>query len=344
MYAPNNAYQRQTFFEQIESHINLYALSLNNLIISGDFNCCLNSIDRCPPTHLTDTSRSKLQGLIDKFQVYDIWSKIHDKVTGFTYVDTYNKTQSRLDYIFATTGFLHNNRCTLKEPCYKTIDHKLVSTELCVKGNNRGPDYWKFNAELLKDCLYCENVKSLINDVVKNYNQVSKIYLWEMLKVKIKEYTISYCYKRSKNQQNKILELQKQLDSLCNTNNDIELEKVRSELDTLLEKEAKGAFIRAKAEWCDKGEKCSKFFLNLETKRQAKNIIENIKGSNDNILSTDLDIINEISLFYENLFKAKNKENNHEIKKYLENTLLPNKLSKNDKIQRNKPIDSVEIK
>ena len=38
----------------------------------------------------------------------------------------------------------------------------------------------------------------------------------------------------------------------------------RAKLDSLLEKEAKGAIIRSKAKCCDKGEKCNKFFLNLE--------------------------------------------------------------------------------
>ena len=52
--------------------------------------------------------------------------------------------------------------------------------------------------------------------------------------------------------------------------NEDEMENIKSKLDSLLEKEAKGAFIRSKAEWCDRGEKCSKFFLNLEAKRQVK--------------------------------------------------------------------------
>ena len=52
--------------------------------------------------------------------------------------------------------------------------------------------------------------------------------------------------------------------------NEDEMENIKSKLDSLLENEAKCAFIRSKTEWCDKGEKCSKFFLNLESKRQVK--------------------------------------------------------------------------
>ena len=99
--------------------------------------------------------------------------------------------------------------CTLKEPCYKTIDHKLISRVICVKGSNRGPGYWKFNFELIKDSVYCKNVQELINSLVIKYNQLSKKNIWEVLKVKIKEYTISYCYKHSKNQQREIIQLQK---------------------------------------------------------------------------------------------------------------------------------------
>ena len=345
IYAPNNESQRRSFFEQIENHINMYASNISHLVIAGDFNCCLQDIDRNPPTHLGDTSRNILESMIDKLHVYDVWSKAYNNNPGVTYVDKYHKTLSRLDYIFVTKCFLQSNMCTLKEPCYKTIDHKLISTVIGVKGSNRGPGYWKFNSELIKDSVYCKNVQELINSLVIRYNQLSKKNIWEVLKVKIKEYTISYCYKHSKTQQSEIIQLQKKLDRMCtNTDsNEDEMENIKSKLDSLLEKEAKGAFIRSKAEWCDKGEKCSKFFLNLEAKRQVKNVIEKLKGHDGNVVSKDSDILNEISFFYENLFKAEKIETTR-ITNYLDNVLLPNKLSKHDETLSNKTINSKEIK
>ena len=72
IYAPNNESQRWFFFEQIENHINMYASNISHLVIAGDFNCCLQDIDRNPPTHLGDTSRNILESMIDKLHVYDV--------------------------------------------------------------------------------------------------------------------------------------------------------------------------------------------------------------------------------------------------------------------------------
>ena len=48
-------------------------MNLSNLILGGDFNCCLTETDRSPPTHLTDGSRKNFRTLLQKLQLFDIW-------------------------------------------------------------------------------------------------------------------------------------------------------------------------------------------------------------------------------------------------------------------------------
>ena len=73
IYAPNSECERKSFFTKIESLIDTHALNKNNLILSGDFNCCLRDIDRNPPTHLMDGSRCILKNLLLKNNLIDLW-------------------------------------------------------------------------------------------------------------------------------------------------------------------------------------------------------------------------------------------------------------------------------
>ena len=52
------------------------------------------------------------------------------------------------------------------------------------------------NTSILKDIAYIENIRELIPEVKESYHFLSKQMLWEILKIKIKEYTIGYCIKK----------------------------------------------------------------------------------------------------------------------------------------------------
>ena len=48
VYAPNNLKDRKQFISKIEKWVSQFNLNKNNIIIGGDFNCCLLSYDRSP--------------------------------------------------------------------------------------------------------------------------------------------------------------------------------------------------------------------------------------------------------------------------------------------------------
>ena len=47
-------------------------------------------------------------------------------------------------------------------------------------------------------------------------------------------------------------------------------------LDNLIEERTKGAILRSKSQWYEKGEKSSKFFLNLEKKNSINNTVKKL--------------------------------------------------------------------
>ena len=65
---------RITFFKHLNVWIRMHASNINDLIVGGDFNCCLEDADRSTNTHLSDKSRLDMKmmikelGIIRKFQ------------------------------------------------------------------------------------------------------------------------------------------------------------------------------------------------------------------------------------------------------------------------------------
>ena len=98
------------FFNEIDPVINTHSMNLSNLILCGDFNCCLKETDRSPPTHLTDGSRKKFRTLL---QLFDIWEVERNNQTCYTYIDKSRETKSRLDYILVTKPFIEGSKCKL---------------------------------------------------------------------------------------------------------------------------------------------------------------------------------------------------------------------------------------
>ena len=71
VYAPNDITKRCIYFDRVSSWISKYAICKDNIIIGGDFNCCLNDEDRSTFTHKNDKSRKSVENMISKLNLYD---------------------------------------------------------------------------------------------------------------------------------------------------------------------------------------------------------------------------------------------------------------------------------
>ena len=182
-------------------------------------------------------------------------------------------------YIFVSQNKYNKINSKVVEPFdLVKIDHKLVIAELTYNFYKRGPNHWKFNSSLLNEKEYCQNTTKAINECTDKYkSSLNSQQLCQMVKVSVKEFTINYCCKRSQKHKSEILTLQNKLDELKNlTDSQNEQNKIcdtQIRLNELLETETQGSYIRSKAEWCEKGDRRNKFFMNLEAKRQSNNSI-----------------------------------------------------------------------
>ena len=330
IYAPNNINDRKLFFNRLKRWLNLYAQNKSNLIIGGDFNCCLNEKDRVPNTHLNDKSRKTFHDFINQIGLKDTWNVINPQKPGYTYIDKRTGTKSRLDYIF--TG-KHINLTRIKNIiCPIVPDHNALCLVISRRKQKKGPGYWKMNASLIKDPDFKNIMISTINETIDYYqNQdISKQLVWEMMKINIKSQTIKFAQQESKKEKVVKIELQSKLNELQEKydnkkiNHEVfstQQEEYKNLLNDIYDKECKGAQIRSKVKWIEEGEKPSSYFLNLEKSRQRQNAIQTLNYENEDT-HDEIKILECCVQFYRTLYTSQNIDQTL-INDYLNNIKTP---------------------
>lgn len=93
---------------------------------------------------------------------------------------------------------------------FKT-DHSMVTIEIALHSNPRGPGFWKLNTSFLSEIEYINQIRTTIEGVRNEYQNdklVNASLLWEMVKLKVREQTMRYA-KTTKNREKKCREKKK---------------------------------------------------------------------------------------------------------------------------------------
>ena len=105
---------------------------------------------------------------------------------------------------------------------------------------------------------------------------IDKRLLWDLIKYRIRQITIKYSKEKARERRRKISDIEASLkisEERCGSSptpeNQEEFELLKMEYDSIYEQIAKGAIIRSKATWYEKGEKSNKFFLKSQTHKKA---------------------------------------------------------------------------
>jgi len=306
VYAPNSESKRRELFSKIRKWLNRYAM-FENIVVAGDINCCIRDIDRLPPTHLKDKSRNCIENVLKEKQLYDVWSFKHNSEPGYTYVDKNVGTKSRLDYIFVNGDLLHKVKDIGICKCPFAPDHLAVYVTVTKIESAKGSNYWKMNSSVLKNEDYRKEITNLVRKVEQEYVQSSPQVKWELLKVMVKETTMEYCKKRKSQTYKYRIELQQRLDYLIQVNGvsrTNEMDEIERELDEMYTNDIRGAQIRSKVKWTEEGEKCTKYFLNLEKAHQTANTINQLRNEDGDIITDQSDLLKECCKFYSNLYTS----------------------------------------
>ena len=282
----------------------------------------------------------------EELNLTDIWRTLNAGKHRYTWRRKKPEIQCRLDFFLITSNLICDINLADIAPGYKT-DHSMILLKVALHHNPRGRGFWKLNTSLLKEEEYLNLIKTTIYQTKSEYQSDSAVnpaLLWDMIKMKVREKSISYATAR--NHKTKLREeilfkeislLEKELDEntgLSDTQKSLlqtSLDNLKNEMEEIIEYRTKGAVLRSRTRWYNEGEKNTKYFLNLEKRHYRQGTISRLKKS----ATTDKEILHECESFFKDLYSSKMRTDSS----------LPETdffFSENDIILSNEERDSIE--
>lgn len=341
VHAPTEEKEKKEFFNVLRSIIKKY----KEIIMMGDFNTVFSKQDMAEGmVFKTDTGRRELKALMEENNMIDVWRERNEKKKEFSRRQIVGQfvCKTRIDFVLCTRN-VENFIEKIKYEETSFSDHKFLFLKVDWSKVQRGPGIWILNTEMLKQEGYVLNVKEIIEKEKENemYEEDKRIW-WENVKFLIKKFSIKYCSIIRKCKRYKEREIKENLEKEMNKDNkDIQkIKEMEEKLKEIEEKEYEGARLRSKAKYIVEGEKCTKFFFDLEKKKGKAETIKEIRGKNGEIVEGNEKILEEIKIFYEDLFSARGVEEKE--KKKLLNQIKA-KISEVDKKECDQEIREEEI-
>ena len=318
MYAPNSnaPTEQKLFFTNINEMINKMNEDADKMIISGgDMNILMNpALDRDGGNaRYNKDVMSQVDSWLESCDLIDIWRVRNPNVRQYTWRQPTPLIQSRLDYWFVSDVMQDIISAVEISPAINS-DHSAICMKISSNFNDmKGPSYWKFNNSLCDDKQYCDELATKIKDWLIKYDNVTDARLvWELLKFEIRGFTQTYSKKKARERRDKIRLLENELKSaehtLCvnpSDDNRKNWDRAKSNLDDEYSYITQGIIVRSRAEWVEKGEKNSKYFLNLEKANKTKSTIRKVIDHNEVQHSDPSEVLNIIKGFYSNLYAKK---------------------------------------
>ena len=302
VYAPNNPTNQLEFMQELNNCI-IDKTELTALIVGGDWNCTLSNKDKLGGIAWAPTIyRNLVLASMDMFDLIDIQRARHPKLGKFTYESKAKGIKSRIDFFLMAKNL---TKSVKKTEIYPSIEPDAIYISLSwVNETPRGPGFWKFNNTLLKDDKYAVIVRETYTNTLRYYHQVSdKRLLWELIKMEIRNTTISYTKHKAKVSRDRAKDIRQQLEQLdviiCNDFFAPDIDQVlqrydslKSELQSLYEDKGKHAMFRAKCRWVENGERPTKYFFNLEKRNYNKKTISELRLQDESTTCNEKEILN----------------------------------------------------
>ena len=303
IYAPVNHEERVLFFKDLYKY-----LTCNHyLLLAGDFNC------------ITDRNLDKIGGNLDKGGVgSDVLRDIADTFAvsdAFRHIDPHSKTTTwcskdvscRLDRFYVSNLIL-NSITSCKNIPFGHSDHDAV--KLTLENFSKitfGSGYWKFNNSILEDKAYITSFTKFWALATENLE--TSLENWDILKSKIKDFTVQYCIKKQKTRFSVIKQLEREYRNLNYHENKSpgdyidRINALKTQIKEIQEENYRGSIIRSKAKNLNEDEKLSNYFFKREVKRAKSKTITKITEESSQYENSG-EILAAFKKFYSKLYSS----------------------------------------
>lgn len=314
IYAPNKVQEQCSFFEKLQEKIDSIVADQNqNIIIGGDFNVFTDpDLDCSGGTPKEKESTKFLNDMCLNFDLVDIWRIRNPDCKAFTWRQKKPLIQRRLDFWLISDVCQDEVEEANIKVAIKT-DHSAITISFnTLDEQMRGPSYWKFNSSLIEDENYVLAINQKIPEWLEEFEEVTdKRVLWDLIKYRIRQFTMKFSKEKAYRRRQKLTEVEtslKQAEELLaaepSESNLEKMEDLKMKYDSHFDYIARGAIIRSRATWYEKGEKSNKYFLGLESHRGKKSCIRKMFASDGTVTTNPKKIMKEIETFYSDLYAA----------------------------------------
>lgn len=340
IYAPNTEDSQLNFFHYVRNVMARKVDAEDKIMIGGDWNLIIDPAkDRKGGAGIRETEKRKLvlsevNKIKESFQVTDIWRVRNPQARRFTWRRVNPSVTSRLDYWLTSKAIEDHVEEADIVPSINS-DHSAVTLNMKnVQGRVKGRGIWRLNNSFLNEEPY---VKELIQQKEKwldEFNDVNDARLkWELIKYRIRQVSIHYGKQKAKRMRTKEEELEAQLkkleteqDGLANTDSEETNRKinlVKSALEEIAEYKTKGLILRSQARWFEKGEKSTKYFLQMESRNKIKKTATKLQKDDGSYTTDGKEILQMQAQFYQTLYSRKDFKSHDEVQAYVRTVNMP---------------------
>ena len=249
------------------------------------------------------------------FDLVDVWENRNPTASRFTWRQKTPLAQRRLDYWLISDSL--QDEITSAEIKTSIKTYHLAIT-LSIRGLNeteRGPNFLKFNSNLVNEADYCDLFTTECANWLEEFKEVQgKRVLWDLIIYKIRQRTITY----SKGKARERAKLQKYviLIQIVEISRNWSVFKQNMINETItLHKGQLFALGQPGMKWVRK----KKFFLNLENSNKTKSSVRKILTTDGALTSDPKKIMNELELYYSNLYDGRNSADTQTISSFINN-------------------------
>ena len=130
--------------------------------------------------------------------------------------------------------------------------------------------------------------------------------MWNVLKCELRGITIEYSIKKAREKRKYLNDLNTELKALeirLDNNDDVRDTSISvcNEVEQIGEEKLRGNMVRSRAQWIIEGEKCSKYFMNLENRNYKTKCITTL-GTDENKITNQSLISDKCRHFYKDLY------------------------------------------
>ena len=280
LYNANSEHDQINTLNSFNDHIQKHANDCDRFpIFMGDLNFIfdtqLDALGGNPS--LKKRSIASFIKIQERLDVSDIFRIRFPHTKRFTFRQK-SKTETvhrRLDYIFLSNALQEYAQKVEILPSFLS-DHSPVLLSLGhSKENNRGKGLWKFNNSHLQDGKFETGLVDVIKKTIHDLSDTSfsPHLVWEIIKYEIRKFCIKYSKLKSIE---KKVEKSRHESVIQNFENNIHTQTISHKqytdsklwIENWYDDYVNGIILRSKSDWYEKGEKSTKYFLNLERKKQ----------------------------------------------------------------------------